>query len=43
VERWQFFLVGQNHQLEVDGNFGNDTFDATSAFQTENHLVYRNI
>ena len=38
VERWQFFLVGQNHLLEVDGNFGNDTFDATSAFQTENHL-----
>jgi hypothetical protein len=38
VERWQFFLVGQSHQLEVDGNFGNDTFDATSAFQTENHL-----
>ena len=38
VERWQFFLVGQNHQLEVDGNFGGDTFDATSAFQTENHL-----
>ena len=38
VERWQFFLVGQNHQLEVDGNFGDDTFDATSAFQTENHL-----
>jgi len=38
VERWQFFLVGQNHQLEVDGNFGNDTFNATSAFQTDNHL-----
>ena len=38
VERWQFFLVGQNHQLEVDGNFGDDTFDVTSAFQTENHL-----
>ena len=38
IERWQFFLVGQNHQLEVDGNFGDDTFDATSAFQTENHL-----
>ena len=38
VERWQFFLVGQNHQLEVDGNFGNDTLNATRAFQTENHL-----
>ena len=38
IERWQFFLVGQNHQLEVNGNFGNDTFNATSAFQTENHL-----
>ena len=38
VERWQFFLVGQNHQLEVDGNFGGDTFNATSAFQTDNHL-----
>jgi hypothetical protein len=38
VERWQFFLVGQNHQLEVDGDFGNNTFNATSAFQTENHL-----
>jgi hypothetical protein len=38
VERWQFFLVGQQHPLEVDGNFGNDTFNATKAFQTENHL-----
>jgi D-alanyl-D-alanine carboxypeptidase/Putative peptidoglycan binding domain len=38
VERWQFFLVGQHHQLEVDGHFGNDTFNATKAFQTENHL-----
>ena len=38
VERRQFFLVGQNHQLEVDGNFGGDTFNATSAFQTDNHL-----
>ncbi len=38
VERWQFFLVGQNHQLEVNGNFGDETLNATSAFQTENHL-----
>ncbi|MCM3874339.1 MAG: M15 family metallopeptidase [Pyrinomonadaceae bacterium] len=38
VERWQFFLVGQNHQLEVDGNFGDDTVKATKAFQAENHL-----
>ena len=38
VERWQFFLVGQNHQLEVDGTFGGDTLNATSAFQTDNHL-----
>jgi hypothetical protein len=38
VERWQFFLVGQNHPLEVDGEFGDGTFKATKAFQTENHL-----
>ncbi len=38
VERWQFFLVGQQHPLEVDGNFGNGTFNATKGFQTENHL-----
>jgi D-alanyl-D-alanine carboxypeptidase/Putative peptidoglycan binding domain len=38
VERWQFFLVGQNHHLEVDGNFGNDTVKATKDFQAENHL-----
>lgn len=38
VERWQFFLVGQSHQLEVDGNFGDDTLNATKAFQTENNL-----
>ena len=38
VERWQFFLVGQQHPIEADGNFGNDTFNATCAFQTNNHL-----
>ena|ERR1043166_1205422 len=38
VERWQFFLVGQHHELEVDGNFGDDTLAATIDFQTENHL-----
>ena len=38
VERWQFFLVGQGHQLEVNGNFGDATFKATRAFQAENHL-----
>jgi len=38
VGRWQFFLVGQNHQLEVNGNFNDDTYNATRAFQTDNHL-----
>jgi hypothetical protein len=38
VERWQFFLVGQNHQIEADGDFGPATFDATSQFQRDNHL-----
>ena len=38
VERWQFFLVGQHHQLEVDREFGDETFKATKAFQVENHL-----
>jgi hypothetical protein len=38
VERWQFFLVGQQQQLEVDGNFGNATLNATKAFQSENGL-----
>lgn len=38
VERWQFFLVGQHQQIEVDGQFGNATFNATGAFQAENHL-----
>lgn len=38
VERWQNFLVGQNHALEVDGNFGNGTLEATRAFQSANNL-----
>jgi hypothetical protein len=38
VASWQFFLVGQQHQLEVDGNFGKNSVDATKAFQAENHL-----
>jgi hypothetical protein len=38
VARWQFFLVGQNHQLEADGVFGDDTLNATIDFQKENNL-----
>jgi hypothetical protein len=38
VERWQFFLVGQNHQLEADGVFGDDTLNATIDFQKKNNL-----
>ena len=38
VERWQQFLVGQGQQLEVDSGFGEDTYEATKMFQTENHL-----
>jgi len=38
VERWQYFLVGQNHAVEVTGHYGDHTYEATRAFQTENHL-----
>ena len=34
VERWQQFLLGQGQQLEVDGGFGEDTFEATKKFQS---------
>ena len=39
VERWQLFLIGQGFDPDLaDGAFGQHTFDATVAFQSEHGL-----
>ena len=44
VKKWQFFLYGQGFtEVRADGDFGNNTYNASVEFQTQNGLVANGI
>ena len=38
VKKWQSFLNSQGYNLSVDGDFGDNTYNATTDWQSKNGL-----